>query len=64
MTFLRDLFHINGAPSGPPVLPQADYAVPVLPAEADLRWARRESAAIVRRARALDIDVDIEQAVR
>jgi hypothetical protein len=30
----------------------------------ELRWARREAEAIIRRARALEIDVELERAVR
>jgi hypothetical protein len=37
---------------------------PPPPAEDELRWARRETELIVRRARALDIDVDLERSIR
>jgi hypothetical protein len=52
------------APSGrPPPYRAADLGPPPPPDE-DLRWARREAEAILRRARALEIEVDLERAVR
>lgn len=51
-------------PEGPPIASVRHEIGPPPPAEDELRWARRETELIVRRARALDIDVDLERSIR
>jgi hypothetical protein len=49
------------APSRPARVPELG---PPPPPDEELRWARREAEAILRRARALEIEVDLERAIR
>lgn len=63
---MRSLLFPGAAdPPPPPPYPSRPPDLgPPQPSEEELRWARREAEAIVRRARALEIEVDLERAIR
>jgi hypothetical protein len=58
------LFPARRAPSPPPTPAGVPNLGPPPPPDEELRWARREAEAILRRARALEIEVDLERAIR
>ena len=59
MKFWHWLF---GGSTPPPTAPAPDDTG--LPSEADIRWARQQTEALIRQAQALDIEVDLDRLER
>lgn len=61
---LRGLFSRAERPPPPPAPARPADVGPPPVRDDELRWARREAEAIIRRARALEIELDLERSIR